>query len=155
MPTLDRTGLEDEFEMGDPPPLEGEVVEDDPFEREWEDEQDPNKIIRENIEKANEILDLVTEELQNGNFSARLVEVAGQLINSVTAAGKELIGDRNYQAYLHLKNRMLELEKEKLEVRKIGNKRPTNQNLIIANREDVLKLLQKDSADSQETESSD
>ena len=152
MPTLDRTGLEDEFEIGEPV-LEPEIV-DDEFEKEWEDEQDPNRIIRDNIEKANEILDQVTDELTNGNFSARLVEVAGQLINSITAAGKELIGDRNYQAYLLLKNRMLELEKEKLEVRKLGNKRPTNQNLIIANREDVLKLLNKDSSDGQESESS-
>jgi hypothetical protein len=158
MPLLDREGLTEEFNMTEEP-IEAEVVEDenepDPFEEEWEHENTPQTKIEENIERANSILDLVEEELRGGNFSARLVEVAAGLINAVTAAGKELITDRNYKLYLQTKYRMVELQKEKLEWQKsksLTGGRTTN-NLIVAKREDVLKLLEKKKCEEKETPS--
>ena len=156
MPLLNREGLEQEFNMTDEP-IEGEIVEDDedtpdPFEEEWEKEQSPQTKLEENIERANTILDLVEEELRGGNFSARLVEVAAGLINAVTAAGKELISDKNYKLYLQTKFRMVELQKEKLDWMKSKSSRNrTNNNLIVASREDVLKLLEKKKCESKET----
>ena len=158
MPLLNREGLEEQFNMTDEA-LEGEIVEDeedhgpDPFEQEWEQEQSPQTKIEENIERANSILDLVEEELRGGNFSARLVEVAAALINAVTAAGKELISDKNYKLYLQTKFRMVELQKEKLEWQKSkdSGRRGGDQNLIIASREDVLKLLERKRCESKET----
>lgn len=153
MPLLNREGLEDEFQMTDI--VEPEIVDEDegpdPFEAEWEEDEKPQTKIRENIERANSILDLVEEELRGGNFSARLVEVAAGLINAVTAAGKELITDDNYKIYLQTKFRVIELNKEKLEWMKNKKAQPSNQNLIVASREDVLKLLNKKKCEEVET----
>lgn len=159
MPLLDREGLEQEFNMTDEP-IEAEIVDDedntpDPFEEEWEKEESPQTKIEENIERANTILDLVEEELRGGNFSARLVEVAAGLINAVTAAGKELITDRNYKLYLQTKFRMVELQKEKLEWQKSkssGSGRTQN-NLIIASRDQIMKLLDKKKCEERDTPS--
>lgn len=142
---LNRRNLEEEFQMTDEP-IEGEVVEDncsDPFEQEWEHDEDPRSIIRENIERANSILDRVEEELTQGNFTARLVEVAAAMVNSITAASKELIGDENYRRYLQIRERMVYLKKEEIELKKKKGNAPKNQNLIIASREDVLKMLRE------------
>jgi hypothetical protein len=56
-------------------------------------------VLESNIDRANRILDLIEGELNDGNFEARLIEVAGQLINSVTNAQKEIISDINYNEY--------------------------------------------------------
>ncbi len=144
---LNRRNLENEFNIDNQQDeiIELERVEEeqepDPFEEEWNKENDPRNIIRDNIERANNILDLVEEELKNGNMTARMVEVAANLINSVTAAGKELISDENYKVYLHLRERMVKLKDKEIELKRLKKDSPKNQNLIIASREDVLKLL--------------
>jgi len=145
MPLLDRQNLEEEFNINDEQPVEPEIVDDhDEFEAEWERENDPRTIIADNIERANEILDKVQEEIQRGNFTARLVEVAGNLINSVTAASKELISDENYRRYLHLRDKLVKLKKVEVEWKVSGkSNKITNQNLILANREDILKIMGK------------
>lgn len=151
---LDRRNLEEEFDMA---PIEAEVVEEDtpdPFEQEWEEENDPRTSIKENIERANSILDLVEEELRNGNFTPRLVEVAAGLINSVTAAGKELLTDEYNKKYLQIRQRLVELKKEEVEIKKLKVEKPRNQYNIIATREDVLKILNEDKRPKQIEESS-
>lgn len=144
---LDRRNLEEEFNMdtsNENQEIELNPIEEerpDPFEEEWEKENDPRNVIRSNIERANSILDLIEEELRNGNMTARLVEVAAALINSVTMAGKELISDENYKVYLQLKERMVYLKNKEIEMKRMKKEAPKNQNLIIASREDVLKML--------------
>jgi hypothetical protein len=143
---LDRRNLEEEFNMNDSnenQEIELNPIEEkpDPFEEEWKEENDPRNVIRSNIERANSILDLIEEELRNGNMTARLVEVAAALINSVTMAGKELISDENYKVYLQLKERMVYLKNKEIEMKRMKKEAPKNQNLIIASREDVLKML--------------
>lgn len=147
MPELNRRNLEDELNIDsenvqEEEPIEPEIVEEDEFEKEWEHENDPRTIIANNIDRANEILDKVQEELNSGNFTARLVEVAGNLINSVTAASKELISDENYKKYLHLRDKLVKLKKIEIDWKVSGKgNRIANQNLILANREDILKIL--------------
>ena len=137
MPTLDRQNLESTFDMA---PVVPEVVEDE-FEQEWEDETNPMKVLKNNIDRANEILDTVKEELTGGNFSARLVEVAGQLINSITAATKEIFDKEYKDKYLDIRQQVVNLKERQIEILSANGRRPATQNLIIASREDVLKLL--------------
>ena len=149
MPTLDRQGLEDEFNLDEnTEAIEPEVVDDescpDPFEMEWDEENEDAAVLRKNIESANVILDQVKEELDNGNFSARLVEVAGNIINSITTASKVLMDDCNYNKYLDIRKGLALLKKREVELKERHGKRalpPGQQNLIIASREDVLKLI--------------
>lgn len=141
MTTLDRQGLEEEFNME---PVEPEIVDDerDEFELEWEDSQESVRVIKNNVERANEILDQIQSEMANGNFSARLVEVASQMINSITHAEKVIIDDKNYNKYLDIRKAIVLLKKREVDIKALAKSTPKNQNLIVASREDVLKLLQ-------------
>ena len=137
MAELNRQSLESDFE------LEPEIVElePDPFELEWKKENEDPEVLRQNIETANTILDRVKEEMENGNFSARLVEVAGNIINSITAASKVLIDDINYNKYLDIRVSLVRLKKREVEIKELKGRRPSQQNLIVASREDVLRLI--------------
>jgi hypothetical protein len=144
MPELDRRGLENEFNINTES-IEPEIVDDegpDPFELEWEQENEDAEILRKNIERANIILDQVTEELTNGNFSARIVEVASNLINSITTASKVLMDDTNYNKYIDIRKSLALLKKREVDIKELKVHKPAGQNnLIIASREDVLRII--------------
>ena len=144
MPLLNRQNLQQEFNVSEEEPVEPEILEDE-FEKEWDDTNNPRTIIKDNIERANAILDKVEIEINSGNFSARLVEVAGNIINSITAASKELISDENYKQYLSLRKKLVKYKKLEVDFKISGrsNSKITNQNLILTNREDLLKLMNK------------
>jgi hypothetical protein len=105
---------------------------------------DPVDILKGNIKKANQILDKIQDEIDGGNFTARMVEVAGNIINGITAASKEIIGKDNYDGYLEIRKELKNLKerevviKEKTGLRRTGN---TNQNIIVTSREDLLKIM--------------
>ena len=143
MTTLNRQGLEDEFNITEPEVIEPEIVEPDPFEEEWEAQNDEIKILKDNIDRANEILDKVQEEVDGANFSARLVEVAGQIINSITVGVKTIIDNTNYNNYLNLKKQLVLLKKREVDIKALKLDKPKTQNLIVASREDVLKLIEE------------
>lgn len=144
MTTLNTHGLEEEFNLNQPEPevVEPEVVETDPFEIEWNKQTDEIQILKDNIDRANEILDKVQEEVDGSNFSARLVEVAGQLINSITQGTKTILDNTNYNKYLDIKQNLALLKKREVDIKALRVDKPKSQNLIVASREDVLKLLE-------------
>lgn len=137
MPELNRISLSEEFDIEN---LENQVI-DFPISNEGED--DPDIIIKENIERANRILDQVEEELTNGNFSARLVEVAAKVLDSVTNAASQIQSTSYNNDYLQLKERMLLLKKSELDYKVKNLRRPNvaNQNIIFTDRESILKAL--------------
>ncbi len=131
---LDRTGLADTFNM-------------DEIEREVDrltlvSSTDPEEVIKENIDRANRILDRVETEIDNGNFSARMVEVAAGMINTVTNSGKEVMANINYKRYLQIREAMIQYKYDELESKKTQFRNaPTNQNIIVTDREHLMKLL--------------
>lgn len=130
---LNRENLADTFNMN--------TLEDEAGEITTITADDPVEVIKDNIERANRILDRVENEMNGGNFSARMVEVAGNIINSITAAGKEVISDTNYKRYLQIREGMLQYKYDELEMKKSNFKTPTSQNIIFSDRESVLKFL--------------
>ena len=142
MPTLDRQGLRDEFNMADEP-IEAEIVDNtiDEFELEWDEETADANVLRKNIENANDILDKIKREITAGNFSARMVEVAGQIINSITTASKVLIDDTNYNKYLDIRKALALLKKKEVEIKQIKSGNITNNNLFIGSREELLRIM--------------
>ena len=143
MATLNRQGLEDEFNITELEAIEPEIVGRDPFEEEWIEETGDIQILKDNIDRANTILDKVQDEVEGSNFSARLVEVAGQLINSITVGVKTIIDNTNYNNYLNLKKQLVLLKKREVDIKALKLDKPKTQNLIVASREDVLKLLER------------
>lgn len=121
---------------GDRPHVEIEEIEID--------YNDPEDILKGNIKKANIILDKIQDEIANGNFTARMVEVAGNIINSITAASKEIITDKNYKQYLKIRDGLKKLKEREVVIKeKIGGRtsNTTNQNIIVTSREDLLKIM--------------
>ena len=107
---------------------------------------DPVEILKANIKKANIILDRINEEITKGNFTARMVEVAGNIINGITAASKEIITKENYSGYLEVRKELNDLKEREVVIKERAGMRgpqPTNQqNIIVTNREDLLKLME-------------
>jgi len=138
MPELNMDNLDEEFNLPAIDSRTGLVQR--------KDEDDPVEIIKDNINRANEILDLVQDQMSRGNITARLVEVASDLINGITAAAKELSSDALQKEGLQLKDKMVKLKerevvvKEKKVVRRSSGG-VTNQNIIVSNREDLMKFI--------------
>ena len=129
---LDRKGLSEEFD------IEYIKAENKKLEKQTKNAEES---LEENIERANRILELVENELNEGNFSARLVEVAGQIMNTVTNTNKEMLTNINYKTYLQIREKLIQYKYDELEMKQNKIKQPTNQNIILSNREDILKIL--------------
>lgn len=130
---LNRDNLSDVFDMGD---IESEVDR-----LTLVSETDPEEALKENIDRANRILDRVEQELESGNFTARMVEVAGNILNTVTNSSKELITNINYKKYLQIRDAMVKYKYDELEAKQSKFRSPTSQNIIVSNREDIMKLI--------------
>jgi len=131
---INRQNLADEFNMGD---IENEVGR-----LTIVSSADPVEIIQENIERANRILDRVEEEMENGNFTARMVEVASAMMNTVTSSSKEIMANINYKKYLQIREAMIKYKYDELESKKTQFRgSQTNQNIILTDREHLMKLL--------------
>lgn len=99
--------------------------------------------LKKNIKNANQLLAKIQDEMNNGNFSARLAEVASTVINSVTQASKEILSDQNYEDYMQVRRALVELKAKEIEIKDAKSKRPNNQtNVLVASREEILKMLQ-------------
>lgn len=98
--------------------------------------------LKKNIHNANQLLEKIQDEMNHGNFSARLAEVASAVINSVTQASKEILSDQNYEDYMEVRRALVELKAKEIEIKDIKSKRPSNQtNVLVTSREDLLKML--------------
>ena len=139
---IDRNSLEEQFDMEN---LDNDVSNLTPV-----NYDDPEEVIKLNMERADRILNILEDELNRGQITARMMEVASTLINSVTTSSKELITGRNYEKYLQIRREMVKYKYDELEVKKNKKEQPTNQNLIIASREDILKVIGKSNNHSKE-----
>lgn len=108
------------------------------------DYDDTIQALKRNIFNANQLLEKIQDEMNNGNFSARLAEVAGTIINSVTQASKEILSDENYSDYMEVRKALVLLKEKELDIKEQKMVRyPSNQtNVLIASREDILKSLE-------------
>ena len=107
---LNRDNLSEVFDMED--------IERDVDRLTLVSETDPEEVLKENIERANRILDRVEDEIQRGNFTARMVEVAGNILNTVTNSSKEMISNINYKKYLQIREAMVQYKYDELEAKK-------------------------------------
>jgi len=130
---LNRDNLSDVFDMED--------LERDVDRLTLVSDTDPEEVLKENINRANRILDRVEDELERGNFTARMVEVAGNILNTVTNSSKELLSNINYKKYLQIREAMVKYKYDELEAKQRKFHSPSSQNIIVSSREDIMKLL--------------
>lgn len=107
----------------------------------------PDQVLSDNIGKANAILDRIIVEMNRTGMSPRLGEVAGQLIANINQSVGQLYGKNIDIGNLHLKSKLVEYKKREIELKeKMASKNAggvVNQNLIVTDRETVLKLLRE------------
>ena len=145
MPELDRARLAEEFG------LDPEVFQFDPDNSTVDMEgaelsfnRPTEKLLRDNIERAEAIFAKVQHEIENGNFTARMIEVAALIVNSITSTVKEIQTKEYNERYLALKDKLTELKKYEIDIKKmkvLGSQKPANQNIIFTDRETLLKTL--------------
>jgi hypothetical protein len=109
------------------------------------DYSDAVDALKKNIHNANQLLEKIQNEMNNGNFSARLAEVAGTVINSVTQASKEILHDKNQNEYMDVRKALVLLKEKELgikEAKLVRGPRQNTTNVLIASREDILKSIE-------------
>lgn len=108
-----------------------------------ENSSDPDIILKDNIDRANRILDRLEIEMNTGNFSARMSEVAGQLINAVTNASSQILTDKYNMSYLQLRRSIVKLKEAEMRLKIQPRGGILNQNIIVTDRESLLEFLGK------------
>lgn len=110
------------------------------------DYDDAIDTLKKNIYNANQLLEKIQHEMNNGNFSARLAEVAGTIISNITHASKEILSDENYEDSMEVRRALVELRDKEINLREAKMIRgPTSTgttNVLIATREDILKSIE-------------
>lgn len=120
------------------------------------DYDDAIEALKNNIFNANQLLEKIQHEMNSGNFSARLAEVASTVINSVTQASKEILSDENYGDYMEVRKDLVKLKEKEIEIREQRQVRPQSQtNVLVTSREDLLKVLDNDKKDQKQIENSE
>lgn len=154
MGEINRKILEEEFDL--------EEVDEIPIEefkdvlKKAKDIENPTNVLTAIIDKAGTFLDLIEKESVNGAMSARYMEVAAAMINTIMAAttnmaqidstrfNDELKGYQTAQndRKLDQKDRELSIKEAYYTGKSKGGGTTTNNNIIVADRETMLRLLQ-------------
>lgn len=119
----------------------------------------PDDILYKNVERANNLLDKLEEQMGTGQLEPRMFEVAGQLINAITTASSSIVGVEQHQEDLQYKYDWLEHKNKELQVKQAlkdgkssDNQGTTNNNLIVTSREDILDMINKEEGGEKEIE---
>jgi hypothetical protein len=141
MRELNLDGLNEEFGIDGNLPVNTDLD----FEEIEIDYSDAVSILKGNIQKANQLLDRIQNEMLGGNSTARMFEVAGNLINAITTASKEIISKENYEKYIGIKEELNKLKEREVIIKEKSGVKGGNvqnqQNIIVTSREDLLKIM--------------
>ena len=99
--------------------------------------------IRENIEKANALLDLVlTNIADRKKVSSEMLKSVSSLVDSITTAANSLISAEENSWGLQLKSEMLKLKERELDLKSLtGGSKPSQQNIFVGSFNELLKQI--------------
>ena len=104
----------------------------------------PDLVLSDNIERANRILDIMeVEAIESRKISARKAEVMAAMINAVTNAATSIISDDYNKEYLQIRRDVILLKEKEMRIRDIGAGTPGTQQLVVTDRETILKVLKE------------
>lgn len=120
---------------------------------------DPDDILYKNIERANKILDKLEDAILMGDApSARLIEVYGQILNSITSASTSLSGNTFAKQKHEYNMKMVEVKEQEVEVKRIvaqskldGEIVPKSSGgkVMVMDRESMLKMIKEEQVEVQ------
>ncbi len=119
---------------------------------------DPENILATIIEKAGTFLDMIESECVNGAMSARYLEVANQIMNTLLSTTNSLVDNKSKtfndelkQVRIVQRDRELDQKDKELEIKEYfyknklqleqGNQPNTTNNILVTDRESLLKYL--------------
>ena len=110
------------------------------------EEKSPADYIRENIEKANDLLDIALNNVaERGKVSSEMMGSISRLIDSITTASTSLITAEENAWGLQLKADMLRLKEREIDLKSLGSQRsPSQQNIFVGSFTDLLKKIGPD-----------
>lgn len=111
---------------------------------------DADKIITDNIARANRILDRVEDTVGSGAFTAAMIEAAAKLIDSVTSAANSITGISFNAEVIRQKDRDLDRKEKELLVKSVvkgADNVTVNNNTLVLNREELLKIISEQQED--------
>ena len=129
-----------------------------------DEQEDPDNILYQNIERANRFLDILEDRITGRGekvkkeSTSRLFEVSAQLINAITSATQSIAGSYQNDLDYQYKLEKLELENKKLMIQYAlkggdGNQgSTTNNNLIVSSREDILDMINAQKTENEQGE---
>ena len=99
----------------------------------------PEDVIKENINKANKILDITLDAISRGMMNPRIVEAAIKAVESVTSAAMAL----NNCEKLDLDRGLFQLREKELEIKmkQLQSQKSIGTNIIVTTRENIMKAL--------------
>lgn len=107
-------------------------------------EYDPDDILRSNIARLNRVLDRAEEQMEQGVFENRLLEVFSQLANAVTTAAGSIMGNSFNEQQIRIREEQLKLRDKELEIRKairgLSHDEETAMG-VLTTREKVLEMI--------------
>lgn len=121
---------------------------------------DPDQLLYKNIERANKILDKLEESILLGESPpARLIEVYGQILNTITTASTALSGNIFAQQKHEYNMKMVEVKEQEVDVKRIvaqskldgvvdGPKTQTGK-VMVMDRESMLKMIREEQVEVQ------
>lgn len=117
-----------------------------------ENAAEPDDILYANIQRANDLLDLI-ERNASSSFSARLMEVAANLINTITQASNSIVNNDFQKETVDQKWKTLELKELEQQNKNSSNKSQDQledkgtqyqqNNYIMTDRESLLEFIEK------------
>lgn len=127
--------------------LEAEVSDiSDSFSINTVKDTSPDQILKNNIERANRVLDILESDAEERQvISARKAEVMAQLINSVTNAANSIITDEYNKEYLQIRQSVIQLKEKEMRIKEIGagsGSGGVSERLLITDRETILQILE-------------
>ena len=150
---LEELNIEEEKDKNLPMPIE--ELNDDEKRKELDSLGSTDDIIKSNILKLNKIFDVATSEIMRGNTSSRSIEAASKLADSITNAAKTLSEIEVQDVTLGLQTRHIEVKEKNYNLKEFEVKKKmehydtqpenvTNNNILITDRESLLKMLKMD-----------
>jgi hypothetical protein len=109
------------------------------------EEKSPADYIRENIEKANYLLDIaITSVEDKGKVSAEMMKSISSLIDSITTASTSLISAEENAWGLQLREDMVKLKEREIDLKSLAGSsggKPSQQNIFVGSFNDLLKQI--------------
>ena len=152
--TINRQSLSEEFDIEDVNDIEIETFKS--ILGKVKEVHNPNNVLSAIVEKASTFVDMIERECVNGGMSARYVEVAAQLINSLVTTSTaiatinstyfnddlKVIKSKQKDKEIEQKDRELDIKELYYQDKKQIEGGKGNQNIIVSSREDILRFLE-------------